>query len=112
MQTKWAKSRVGYASRTEYPKWAHECLKRIEVGDNIHMDEVLKPLREIYPGKKTSHFEQFHKDTGIAFNEMVFFDNEQRNCIDVARLGVTCVYTPNGMTAAKWKEGLAAFAKR
>mmetsp|Transcript_37400 Transcript_37400/g.81439 ORF Transcript_37400/g.81439 Transcript_37400/m.81439 type:complete len:172 (-) Transcript_37400:126-641(-) len=111
-QAKWKSSRVGYASRTEYPEWANECLRHIEVGAGIHMNEVLRPLKEIYPGKKTTHFQKMHKATGIAFKDMIFFDNENRNCVDVAPLGVTCVYTPNGMTTAKWKEGLAAFAKR
>lgn len=41
---------------------------------------------------------------------MIFFDNEKRNCIDVAPLGVTCIYTPDGLTKSKWDEGLAKFA--
>ena len=43
---------------------------------------------------------------------MLFFDNEIGNCRDVAKLGVTCVYTPNGMTELLWREGLTKFAKR
>ena len=41
----------------------------------------------------------------------IFFDNERRNCRDVAALGVVCIHTPDGMTKAKWEAGLAAFAK-
>jgi len=43
---------------------------------------------------------------------MLFFDNEMQNCRDVAKLGVTCVYTPDGMTKRLWREGLDKFAKR
>lgn len=43
---------------------------------------------------------------------MLFFDNEMQNCRDVAKLGVTCVYTPDGMTKRLWREGLDKFAKK
>ena len=42
---------------------------------------------------------------------MLFFDNEMRNCRDVGRLGVTSVYTPDGMTERTWQQGLTEFAQ-
>lgn len=42
---------------------------------------------------------------------MLFFDNERRNCDEVGKLGVQCVYTPGGMTERHWTEGLAEYAK-
>ena len=50
--------------------------------------------------------------TGIPYADMLFFDNERRNCVDVAPLGVTCVYTPDGLTQSKWDEGLVKFAAK
>lgn len=41
----------------------------------------------------------------------LFFDNERWNCQDVSHLGVTCVYTPQGMTRAKWLQGLKEHAQ-
>lgn len=32
------------------------------------------------------------------------------NVTEVSRLGVKCVYTPRGLTAAAWREGLALFS--
>eukprot|EP00951_Prasinocladus_malaysianus_P034157 scaffold342974_cov31-Prasinocladus_malaysianus.AAC.1 len=40
---------------------------------------------------------------------LVFFDNEYGNCVDVQRLGVTCVYCPDGMTEQIWIMGLRQF---
>ena len=67
--------------------------------------------KEIYKANKNRHFQNLHKRTGIACEDMIFFDNENHNCVNVAPLGVTCVYTPRGMTAEAWEEGLAMHAK-
>eukprot|EP01147_Barroeca_monosierra_P005094 gene5094-8774_t len=61
---------------------------------------------EIYPGSKVTHFQHIHKRTGIPYNEMLFFDNEYRNIRDVQRLGVKCVFTPEGFRRKYWEEGL------
>jgi magnesium-dependent phosphatase 1 len=37
-----------------------------------------------------------HERSGIAYEDMVFFDNERRNVTDCRSLGITCVYTPDG----------------
>ncbi|KAK3284815.1 hypothetical protein CYMTET_7559 [Cymbomonas tetramitiformis] len=109
---KWRDSRVGYASRTDREDWARECLQMIEVGDSITMDQVARPLQEIFPGKKTTHFKNLHETSRIPLADMIFFDNEHRNCKDVSALGVTCVYTPDGMTKRNWEEGLKTFAQK
>lgn len=48
----------------------------------------------------------------IEFEDMVFFDNERRNIRTVEPLGVTCIYTPDGMTQALYDEGMSKFAAR
>jgi len=68
-------------------------------------------LQEIYPGNKTTHFRRIRDASGIAYQDMLFFDNEMRNCRDVSKLGVTCVYTPDGMTERTWQQGLTDFAQ-
>jgi hypothetical protein len=40
---------------------------------------------------------------------MVFFDNERGNCNTVAKLGVTVVYCPNGVTQEDWDNVLAKY---
>ena len=45
----------------------------------------------------------------IQFKDIIFYDNEAGNCKQVAKLGVTCVYTPRGLTREAWDSGLADF---
>lgn len=58
---------------------------------------------------------QLKKDSGIAYSEMLFFDdcNWGDNCADVERgcPGVVTFKTPSGMTVQNWNDGLAKFAK-
>ena len=38
-----------------------------------------------------------------------FFDNELRNIRSVEKLGVVCIYTPDGMTRDAWHQALEVF---
>lgn len=43
------------------------------------------------------------------YHEMLFFDNESWNIKDCTPLGITCIYTPRGLTRAAWEQGLKQF---
>jgi magnesium-dependent phosphatase 1 len=63
--------------------------------------------------KSRTHFPILREGTGIAFDEMLFFDdcNWTDHCKEVAkRCGVVTQRTPAGMTEEEWEEGLAKFA--
>jgi len=66
---------------------------------------------QIYPGDKRIHFERIQKKTGVAYSDMLFFDDEQPNITAVSKLGVTCVLVKNGMNLQLLEEGLKRFAK-
>lgn len=82
---------LGVASRTHEPDIARELMRLFEI------DRFFSFL-QIFPGSKVSHFRAFQTETGIPFHEMIFFDDEDRNIADVARLGVRCVQVNNGIT--------------
>ncbi|KAK4058280.1 hypothetical protein OIO90_000437 [Microbotryomycetes sp. JL221] len=66
---------------------------------------------EIYPGSKLNHFKTIHEDTGIAYDEMLFFDDESRNK-EVTRLGVTFVLVRDGVNRKLFESGLEAWRKQ
>lgn len=69
-------------------------------------------FKEIYPGCKTTHFENLSKHSRIPYNEMLFFDDEDRNIKDITAIGVVCVLVDDrGVTRKTVREGLLKFEK-
>jgi magnesium-dependent phosphatase 1 len=66
---------------------------------------------QIYPGSKTTHFERIHRDSGIEYEEMLFFDDESRNK-NVEALGVTMQLIRDGVTRDEIDRGVQAWRKR
>ena len=62
-----------------------------------------------FQGSKDNHFRSLKKESGIDFDEMIFFDDQMGNCQTVSKLGVTAVLTPNGVTRALWEKGMKQF---
>ena len=65
--------------------------------------------KAIYPKNKKTHFEQLQQESGVPYEEMLFFDNEFRNIRDVKSLGVKCAYCPNGLDFDIWLQGMNQF---
>ena len=91
--------RVAYASRTDEPEWAAQCMRLLRLPGGKTLAEA-GPLVEIMGGSKKRHFGNLAKRTGLPYHDMLFFDNEQWNITEVQQLGVVCMYTPGGMTEA------------
>jgi magnesium-dependent phosphatase 1 len=66
---------------------------------------------QIYPGSKIRHFEKLHKDTGLGYDEMLFFDDESRNR-DTERLGVVMWLVRDGVCGREVDEGVRSWRKR
>ncbi|EDO30201.1 predicted protein [Nematostella vectensis] len=96
---------LAVASRTNEPEAGKELLKVLDI------DKFFK-YKEIYPGCKVTHFKEFNKQSGIAFSQMLFFDDEQRNIRDISHLGVTCILVPDGLSMELFKEGLSKYKQR
>ncbi|KAJ8959454.1 hypothetical protein NQ318_022147 [Aromia moschata] len=67
--------------------------------------------KEIFPGSKTTHFNNIKKQSGVDFKEMMFFDDEQRNVHDISRMGVVSVFVTDGVSRKVVEDGLNIFSK-
>jgi magnesium-dependent phosphatase 1 len=81
---------LSLASRTSAPAIARELLGLLGIARHF-------AHQQIYPGDKSAHFRTLHEETGVAFADMIFFDDEPRNIDSVARLGVATHLVPAGM---------------
>lgn len=116
---------IAVASRTEAPDLAREMLKLLRVplpptslssdstdtsSQTLKAHDLFTHL-QIYPGSKIRHFEKLHKDTGLEYEEMLFFDDEARNR-DTERLGVVMWLVRDGVSAREVDEGVRSWRKR
>lgn len=68
--------------------------------------------KEIYPGSKVAHFSKFKDNLGISYNNMLFFDDEERNIRDLSKIGVTAIHVPEGVSWNVFLHGLSEFSKK
>lgn len=131
---------LGLASRTHTPDLANQMLRAVDVpvpeqylANSDKSKDVEKPqkaisfftFREIYPGEKTRHFKQIQASTkilakkdsslpkdGIAFEDMLFFDDESRNRNVERELDVTFYLIRDGVTRREIDAGIWEWRKR
>ena len=107
---KWKDTKVAIASKCNEPNWAQECLDKFQLREKVNLRSVFSPdLIEIYFGSKVNHLRSIAKKSGIALTDMIFFDNQIDNCREVAAIGVTVAYTPDGVTRSIFEKALQAF---
>ncbi len=125
---KWWSTHVGISSRTDQPDWARELLEKFIIfqddrigNDNriaeyppFPMNQVFTPeICELAKDSKVEHFERILKNAPgrPKYQDCLFFDNELGNCRQVAKLGVTVCYCPNGVTQSDWDSAIANFPR-
>jgi magnesium-dependent phosphatase 1 len=107
---------IGAASRTCAPDLGREMLKLLKIpsaspsGSSSRAIDYFDHM-QIYPGSKTTHFERIHRDSGIEYEEMLFFDDESRNK-NVEALGVTMQLIRDGVTRDEIDRGVQYWRKR
>ncbi|KAE8413353.1 magnesium-dependent phosphatase-1 [Aspergillus pseudocaelatus] len=67
---------------------------------------------QIVPGTKTKHFTRIHHASGIAYEDMLFFDDEARNRDVETELGVTFCLIRGGIARDEVDHGVRAWRKR
>jgi magnesium-dependent phosphatase 1 len=116
--------KIAAASRTEAPDLARDMLKLLRVSSGStaespffssspHTSKAIEFFDhlQIYPGSKIKHFEKLQQQTGIAYEDMLFFDDEARNR-DVERLGVVMWLVRDGVSRSEVDEGVKSWRKR
>lgn len=93
---------IAIASRTHQPGWARELLDLLGIEHRF-------AFAQIYPEAKFSHFAAIQDDSGVAYEEMMFFDDEMRNIHDITQLGVHCVHVREGITQEVFDQSMTAF---
>lgn len=93
---------MALASRTDQPGWARDLLDLMEYRDRFDYEEI-------FPSSKIAHFSNLRRDTGIPYREMLFFDDEHRNIVEVGELGVKCIEINRGIDRDAFERGLALF---
>ena len=111
---KWSNSIIAVASSCDEPSWARECIQKFPVGSDgrFKLNDVFsRNHTEIYKGGKNRHLTTIQQkcENGITFKDMIFFDNQYDNCHTVSKLGVTVVYTPDGVTRQAFNEAIKRF---
>lgn len=95
---------LALASRTEQPEWAEQLVELLGIAHRF-------AYNEIYPSSKLRHFAALQRTSGIATQQMLFFDDEMRNITEVSTLGTTCVHVDQGMTYQLFQNGLMRFSE-
>jgi len=107
--------KIGISSRTDEPTWARELLKKFPIpldagkgvnGECVNLERIFDGPIEISKEEKVDHFRRIAKECNIGLSDILFFDNEYRNCLSVACLGVSAVYCPQGVTQELWNLGV------
>lgn len=96
---------LALASRTGEPDWARELLVLLGLMETF-------PFQAIYPSDKKAHFRQLQEESGIPYEEMLFFDDEPRNINSVGKLGVLCQHVSHGVRQADFDTALALWRRR
>lgn len=132
---------IAAASRTSAPTVARQALNGLYLVDDSDLvsssndDENAKEgkaeqkvfkassffdYEEIYPGSKLTHFRKLHQDSGVEYEDMIFFDDEYRNSEVGNKLGVHFVEVGHSGTdlgtfekgLREWRAKKAARAKK
>ena len=96
---------MALASRTEQPVWAQQLVELLDISHRF-------AFAEIYPTSKLRHFAALHQASGVDYQQMLFFDDELRNIVEVSSLGVSCVHVEDGISRQLFDRGVKEIGDR
>ncbi|KZV39163.1 Magnesium-dependent phosphatase [Dorcoceras hygrometricum] len=94
------------ASRSPTPDIANTFLEKLGIKTMFVSQEIFSSWTH-----KTDHFKNINRKTGVPYNEMLFFDDEDRNIDTVSKMGVTSILVENGVNLGAFRQGLSSFSQ-
>jgi len=101
--------RMCAASRTHAPRVAQSLLSMLHVDGEP--SSTFFAFTAWGTGSKIRHFQELHLHTGVAYDDMLFFDDEGRNRDVHRQLNVCFVEVHSGMTLQVFHNGIAKWRK-
>ena len=99
------------ASRTHAPDLANGLLQQLHIQPANKRALEYFDYMQIFPGDKKQHFAKLHKSSGVAYEEMLFFDDEVRNR-NVESLGVVMCLVRDGVTRMEIDRGIREWRRQ
>uniref|UniRef100_A0A7S1ZWP5 Uncharacterized protein n=1 Tax=Ditylum brightwellii TaxID=49249 RepID=A0A7S1ZWP5_9STRA len=108
---------IGVASTSLEPSYSHACIDGIEITKGVRLRDVITYDQigrsgPFLTSRKTTHFQLLHQESGVPYNEMLFFDdcNWGDHVSDVQNaFGVIGVATPHGLQYSEFEKGLEIY---
>ncbi|KAL6515341.1 hypothetical protein OROHE_018973 [Orobanche hederae] len=97
---------IAIASRSPTPDTANAFLDKLGIRSMFVAREIFSSWTH-----KTDHFQRINSRTGIPYNDMLFFDDEDRNIEAVSNMGVTSILVGEGVNLRALRLGLSSFSR-
>ncbi|PPD83859.1 hypothetical protein GOBAR_DD19205 [Gossypium barbadense] len=97
---------LAIASRSPTADTANTFLDKLSIKSMFVTKEIFFSCKN-----KTDHFRRIQSRTGIPFNSMLFFDDEDSNIEAASKMGVTSIYVDNGVNLRALRRGLTQFTE-
>ncbi|KAK7368845.1 hypothetical protein VNO80_10876 [Phaseolus coccineus] len=94
------------ASKSPTPDIATTYLNKLGIRSMFVAEEIFYSWTH-----KTDHFQKIHSKTGIPYNSMLFFDDDNNNIQEISKIGVTSILVSNGVNLEAFRNGLAKFSQ-
>lgn len=109
---------IAVASTSLEPSYSHASIDGLEILPDLTLRDMISYAQVGRTGnltsRKTSHFKLLHRESGIPYEEMIFFDdcNWGDHVGDLNReFGVVGQRTPNGLQLEEFHRGLENYRK-
>ncbi|TKY59456.1 Magnesium-dependent phosphatase 1 [Spatholobus suberectus] len=97
---------VAIASKSPTPDIATTFLDKLSIRSMFVAEEIFYSWTH-----KTDHFQKIHSRTGVPYNSMLFFDDDNNNIQGVSKIGVTSILVKNGVNLGAFRNGLTKFSQ-